>query len=45
MMEEIKFNYRSYYQEYGKSTYQVDDNGNGNESIVEGRGRMMVSLG
>ncbi|PWA45724.1 hypothetical protein CTI12_AA514800 [Artemisia annua] len=41
MMEELKFKYRNYYWEYGKSPYQVDKsgaNGNGNESVVESGG-------
>lgn len=34
MMEELKFKYRNYYWEYGKSPYQVDNSGT-NESVVE----------
>ena len=41
MMAELKFKYRNFCWEYGKSPYQVGDNGNGNgnESVVESCGR------
>ena len=45
MMAELKFKYRNFYWEYGKSPYQVDLNGNGNEFVFESGGRNDGALG